>query len=349
MVYKRGNVWWVDISLNGKRVQRSAKTKMKTEAIEFHDRLKADLWRQSVFEEKPRRSWQEAAERWIREHESKKSLKEDLRRFVLLDAWLVDTYLDEITRDLVDKIKWDRAAQNKVLSPSERVSRAEVNRLLALLRSVLNAARDEWEWIEKAPKIKLFPEAPVTPRWINKREAKLLIEQLPSHLVAVVRMALASGLREQNILKLKWQNIDLARRVAWITGDETKNAKSLAVPLNEEAMSVLRSQRSKHTEFVFTYQGRPIKRANTSAWRKALHRAGIKNFRFHDLRHTWASWHIQAGTPIHILQELGGWQSTEMVRRYAHLAPDDLAIAAANNFMSRDKPVTVNGSSMKLS
>jgi integrase len=64
---------------------------------------------------------------------------------------------------------------------------------------------------------------------------------------------------------------------------------------------------------------------NTKAWKAALKRAGIENFRWHDLRHTWASWHAQAGTPLHVLQELGGWETTEMVRRYAHLGGDQLA------------------------
>lgn len=64
---------------------------------------------------------------------------------------------------------------------------------------------------------------------------------------------------------------------------------------------------------------------NNSAWIKALKRAGITDFRWHDLRHTWASWHVQAGTPLHVLQELGGWESAEMVRRHAHLSSEHLA------------------------
>ena len=64
---------------------------------------------------------------------------------------------------------------------------------------------------------------------------------------------------------------------------------------------------------------------STKAWYGGLKRAGIDNFRWHDLRHTWASWHVQNGTPLFVLQELGGWESVEMVRRYAHLAADHLA------------------------
>ena len=71
-----------------------------------------------------------------------------------------------------------------------------------------------------------------------------------------------------------------------------------------------------------------MEHVNGKAWRKALGRAGIKDFRWHDLRHTWASWHVQAGTPLNVLQEMGGWESASMVRRYAHLAADHLAAYA---------------------
>ena len=79
---------------------------------------------------------------------------------------------------------------------------------------------------------------------------------------------------------------------------------------------------------VFTYEGNPVKQVSTQAWYKALNRAGIESFRWHDLRHTWASWHVQNGTPLHVLQELGGWETPSMVRRYAHLAADHLAAYA---------------------
>ena len=64
---------------------------------------------------------------------------------------------------------------------------------------------------------------------------------------------------------------------------------------------------------------------NTKAWHAALERARIKDFRWHDLRHTWASWHVQNGTPLHVLQELGGWETVDMVRRYAHLSAEHTA------------------------
>ncbi len=68
-----------------------------------------------------------------------------------------------------------------------------------------------------------------------------------------------------------------------------------------------------------------MKQVNTKAWRQALARAGIEDVRWHDSRHTSASWLVHAGTPLNVLQEMGGWESVSMVRRYAHLAADQLA------------------------
>lgn len=76
---------------------------------------------------------------------------------------------------------------------------------------------------------------------------------------------------------------------------------------------------------MFSFRGKPITQVSTKAWYATLERAGIADFRWHDLRHTWASWHVQQGTPLYALQELGGWESPEMVRRYAHLAAEHLA------------------------
>jgi len=87
----------------------------------------------------------------------------------------------------------------------------------------------------------------------------------------------------------------------------------------------LRQQIGGHHKRVFSYKGKPITKASTLAWRKALDRAGIEDFCWHGLRHTWASWHVQAGTPLNVLQELGGWSDYKMVLRYSHLAPEHLS------------------------
>nr|WP_240905584.1 tyrosine-type recombinase/integrase [Thiorhodococcus mannitoliphagus] len=154
----------------------------------------------------------------------------------------------------------------------------------------------------------------------------------------MVRFSLSTGLREANVTGLEWSQVDLERRVAWIHPDQAKARRAIGVPLNTDAVLVLRRWEGRHPQRVFVYQRNntqgetewtPITKAGTAAWKKALKRAAIEDFRWHDLRHTWASWHVQSGTPLHVLQELGGWTSFEMVRKYAHLAPEHLAEHAA--------------------
>jgi len=145
--------------------------------------------------------------------------------------------------------------------------------------------------------------------------------------------SLATGLREANVTGLQWPDVDLERRVAWVHHDESKTKRALGVPLNVDAVLILRRWLGKHPTHVFCYTRQidgkpvaaPIAECNSAAWYKALKRAGIENFRWHDLRHSWASWHVQAGTPLHVLQEMGGWSSIDLVMRYAHLASEHLA------------------------
>ncbi|EFP4222977.1 site-specific integrase, partial [Shigella flexneri] len=118
---------------------------------------------------------------------------------------------------------------------------------------------------------------------------------------------------------------------------ESKSNRAIGVALNDTACRVLKKQIGNHHRWVFVYKESCTKPDGTkaptvrkmrydanTAWKAALRRAGIDDFRFHDLRHTWASWLVQAGVPLSVLQEMGGWESIEMVRRYAHLAPNHL-------------------------
>jgi integrase len=224
--------------------------------------------------------------------------------------------IDEITLDIIDVIKREKL---KV------AAKPTVNRYLALVRAILRRARDEWEWLDRTPKVRLFKEPAGRERSITSEQVRALLSELPLHQRDVVVFALATGLRQSNVVGLSWAQVNLDSGHAWIGAQQSKNRNAIAVPLNATAQDVLRRQLGKHMERVFTYAGRPIAWANTKAWRNALTRAGIENFRWHDLRHTWASWHRQSGTPTHELQRLGGWKSSVMVERYAHLAGDHLA------------------------
>jgi len=122
--------------------------------------------------------------------------------------------------------------------------------------------------------------------------------------------------------------VDLDRSTAWL--NQTKNGTPRGVPLNRDAVAVLEEQRGKHPQYCFTFRGEPIRwQLSNSGWVTALAKAGIADFRFHDLRHTWASWHRQAGTSCDELKDLGGWKSRVMVDRYAKFATENLVVAAA--------------------
>jgi integrase len=324
-IYQRGQnkTWWIQFTTpNGERVQRSAGTKVKQEAQELHDQLKAQAWREKRLGAKPRHTWQEAVIRWIKEQGHKNSIKTDIELLRWLDDHLHDKYLDEIDVIRVQLI------QNAKLETG--VKNGTVNRVMALLRAVLNKAAQEWQWLDKSPYVRMLPTAEKRIRWLTQEEAAKLLRELPSHLEAMVRFSLATGLRESNVTGLEWSQIDMQRRCAWIHPEQAKAKKAIAVPLNEDALAVIRSQIGKNHTHVFTYEGNPVTRANNHAWRKALKRAGIVDFRWHDLRHTWASWHIQNGTPLHVLQELGGWADSSMVLKYAHLSSDHLQSYAGN-------------------
>ena len=227
------------------------------------------MWDQHRLGVKPRRSWKDAVVRWLSETSEKATHHEDKRKLIWLHSFLGELTLNEITLDVIDEIK---AAKLK------EATKGTTNRYLALVRSILLRARDEWEWVDKVPKVRLFKETASRERSLTREEAGKLLDELPPHQRDVVLFALATGLRQMNVLKLEWSQIDLERRHAWI---------------------------------------------------HALQRAGITDFRWHDLRHTWATWQRQAGTPTHELQRLGGWLTGAMVERYAHLAPDHLASAAS--------------------
>ncbi|MEY3288285.1 MAG: hypothetical protein RLZZ419_527 [Pseudomonadota bacterium] len=331
-IYKRKETWWIQFTApDGRRVQQTAGTLIKQEAQELHDQLKAEAWRVKNLGDKPRHTWQEAVIRWLTEQSHKKSIETDKVHLRWLNEHLNSNRLDEINKAMIDKIK-----QAKLKTG---VSNSTVNRVLAILRAVLTRAKNDWDWLDSVPSIRLLPEPSGRVRWLTHSEANQLLKELPEHLQAMMRFTLATGLRESNVTKLEWRQIDMQRRCAWIHADQAKGNKAIAVPLNEDALTVIRSQLGKHYLRVFTFKGKIVNDANTKAWRNALKRTGIEDFRWHDLRHTWASWHIQNGTPLYVLKELGGWADLSMVLRYAHLSSRHLEEYAENS-KSCDKITT---------
>jgi len=315
--------WWVKLSpIRGESgpLQVSTGTAEKRKATEFHDRLKAERWEQEKLGVKPRRTWADAVVKFLDETSHKRSQAKDKGILRWPDPYLGHKYIDEVDRALIDHIKVARSTEG---------TQSTTNRYLAVIRSILRKSRDEWEWLEHIPKVSLYKEPDGRTRSLSLAEFQRLHSELPPHLADMALFTVATGLRQANVAKLEWLEVDMEQRHAWIPANKYKNGRPHAVPLNEIALAVLQKQIGKHKEYVFTFRGNPVANVSTKAWWAALERAGIENFRWHDLRHTFATWHRQAGTPTHELQRLGGWKTLAMVERYAHIAPEGLQIAAS--------------------
>ena len=315
-LYKRGPIYWASFTApDGTRVRCSTGTQDRQKAQEFFDKLKHESWRVSRMGEKPRHTWDEAALLWLEEKADKKSIESDKVILRFLTPILRGKYLDEITRADIVQIGEER---KRASSPSR------ANRYLALLRAILNRAVKIWEWLDKAPTVTLYKEPKRRIRYLTPDQIQLLMQELPDHQKPVVAFALLTGLRKSNILNLRWPQIDLTNKMITIAGKEMKNGNDHIVHLSNAAFQIVVAQIGKNPEYVFTLNGQKLKEVNTQAFRNALKRAGISDYRFHDNRHTWASMLVQNGVSLYELQEMGAWQSPEMVKRYAHLAPRKL-------------------------
>jgi len=270
------------------------------------------------------RIWQDAAVRWLREQGThhKATNEEDKRKLRWLDRFLADRDLETINRAVIDGITETKVA--------EGCSHATVNRIVALVRAILRKCARDWEWLDRAPSVRLLKEPTRRIRFLSHEQAQALLRELLPHLKAMALLTLQTGLRRANVTGLSWEQIDLARKLAWIHPDQAKARRAIPVPLNDTAMQVLRGQKGQHATYVFTFRNQKVLQVSGAAWYRALERTGIENFRWHDLRHTWASWHVQNGTALYALQELAGWETEKMVRRYARLSAEHLAAFVGN-------------------
>ncbi len=347
-LYKRPNspYWYATfIRADGRRARISTGTESKQAAQELAAQAAADSWRQRKLGERPLILWDQAVLQWLAEHgDQRKSLETIKDRLRWLTQHLTGTPVASIDAKRVRELKALKLAEPVRLggrATTKRAAPGTVNRMLSELRKILRYCHRQ-EWIDRIPHVDAMPEPKGDFRWLTRDEAGRLIAELPAHLASMAAFALATGLRAENVQGLEWRRVDLARRCAWIQGGQAKGGKPIAVPLNQDALHILARQQGAHPRWVFVYrpaakgghQGapEPIRaRLTTKAWKKAVERAGIEPCTFHDLRHTWASWHIQAGTPLKVLQELGAWSNLEMVQIYAHLAPGYVADYAGNS------------------
>ena len=316
-LYRRGRIWWVELTHNGRRIRESSGTADKKAAQEYHEKRKGELWRQARLGEKAPITWGEAIAKWLR----------------LKPRGMPDRY--RISSFGVTPKEWLPLSGSSLKFLDSYESPGSYNRALALVVAIHNAAGVQ------PPKVERRPNPPGRTRWLTAEEwgrLKKALEAESPLLAQAAEFTLATGLRENNVLELEWNQIDLQRRVAWLHGDQTKQKKALGVPLNDAACAILASRRGTHKQYVFAHpeSGKPLYKASNRAWYTALRKAKLKTFRWHDLRHTWASWAAMNGVRLEDIQQMGGWATAQMVQRYRHLSPEHLAESAA-----RVKPISL--------
>ena len=326
-LYRRPNsgFWWVRFTISGRRVRQSTGTANRAQAEEYETALRTRLWREARLGES-NHTFREAVEKYLAE--TTKATKEwDRARlnWFLKNEAFADLPLRELTREVLDAARTTLSVE---LAPST------VNHYLGTVRAVLRRAVHSG-WIERIPNVPLVQCKLGDPRWLSRNQFSRLVKLLPFHSAELARFAVATGLRRANITGLTWDRVDLKRGTVYIPGSQAKAGKGIPVALNREAVEVLKRWKGKDAKWVFVFRGKPVYQVTTATWRAACRRAGLPGFRFHDLRHTWASWQVQAGTPLLALQEMGGWASFEMVRRYAHLSPGHLRQYADNSLIRR--------------
>lgn len=329
---KASGVYFVDFRApDGSRIRGSTKTRERQAAQEYHDKLKADLWRQSMLGDVPDRVFEDGAKHLIEMSAGQRDYRTKLRHLEYWHQQFSGRSLRSLTvDDIIGALPTHSVAK---YGKSKPLSGATKNRYLATIIRMLSLCAAK-EWIDKVPKIPKYWEAEVRVRWEPPEVIKVLIGALRLGWMRDAALtAVATGMRQSELFGLKPNQIYLDTATAHITHDQAKSKQARSIPLNEDAMSVLKRRMESARRYVFTRDTGAevdvlIREPDKRDWLRACKAAGIEDFHWHDLRHTWASWHVQRGTPLLVLKELGGWETIEMVQKYAHLAPSHMAAHA---------------------
>lgn len=324
-LYRRPNSshWWCRFTLGGREVRQTTGTADRREAEEYETRLRSRYWRASKLGE-TFHTFGQAGERWLNDSRD----EHNSQRVAWFNVDMRDLPLRDITPEVI--------ASARDALRRDGLSQRTVDHYMAVLRAILRAAQG-WGWLDAVPKVPMFNPKRPDPRWLTRPQFLELVKHLPPHTADMARFAVATGLRRSNITGLTWDRVDLKRRTAYVQGSQAKAKKGIPIPLNSDAIAVLKRWKGRHEKYVFVFRGKKVYQVATKAWRKACKDAGQPGLHFHHLRHTWASWQVQAETPLSIVQALGGWETPAMVQVYAHLSPGHLAAYASATTLVKRK------------
>lgn len=327
---KDSNIWWLNLrDRHGKRIRESTHWSNKSAAQTVHNQRQVELWNETELAGVSVRTaytWAHARKAWMGVEKRSASEIYSLSKF---------------ERDFdPDALLHGTAAANIETALDFCKTAGTYMRYRTLVMAVFNLAKSRG-WIDSVPKVATRKDKKTKTRiWLTHEQWTALYNELPLHMKLMATFAIETGLRQANVLGLRWDHVDLANHRAWVDAADMKSDLALTVPLNTRAVLCLESAKlSRNPEgvFVFTYAGKPITEVKT-AFQSACVRAGLgkfteagyEGFTWHGLRHTWATWHVQNRTPLDVLQKLGGWADLRMVMHYAHHAPSHLASYAGN-------------------
>jgi integrase len=239
-------------------------------------------------------------------------------------AWwtehLGDYALSEIGKTLIIE------KRDKLLTGEKKRTNATVNRYMTALSHAFTIAINEWEWVQDHPmkKISKLPEPRGRIRFLDDDERQCLLEACQDNesLYLLVVLALSTGARHGELINLRWKDIDLKRQV--ITLHDTKNKERRVLPLAHHALELIKKHqaaRDKATDLLFPAPRNPQEVwSSRAAWDDAVEKAELNDFRFHDLRHSAASYLAMNGASLAEIAEVLGHKTLAMVKRYAHLS-----------------------------
>jgi integrase len=324
----RGNTYRAKIRLKGFPVQ-SASFERITDARKWIQQTESAIREGRHFKttESKRHTLVELIDRYIADVlPTKKSAKDQGQQLRWWKAEIGSHLLADVSPSLLaeyrDKLGREITAQGKRLSP------ASVVRYLAALSHVFTIAVKEWGWMEDNPiqKITKPKESRGRVRFLSDDERPILLKACKDsrnpYLYPVVILALSTGMRQGEIMELTWDDVDLNRGRAIL--HETKNNERRAVAITGHALELLKELnrvRRIDSNFLFPSKINRRKPINLRApWEAALKRADVEDFRFHDLRHSAASYLAMNGASLAEIAEVLGHKTLQMVKRYAHLS-----------------------------
>lgn len=331
-VYQKGKNWYIDYYVKGQRKRKKIGPSKKL-AIQVLKDVHVKIAKREylgVHEEK-KVLFEDFSNEYLEYSKANKSPSSHRRDEVALNPNLIPAfkgfYLFEITSPMIEKYKAERLKD---------VEPATVNREIACLRHMFNKAI-AWDYIKKSPlaEIKKLKEPPGRIRYLTQEEIEVLfkaIDQLPGrsgvYLRPIVVITLNTGMRKGEILDLKWKDVGLEHRK--ITIKKSKNNEVRTIPINETLYHELRKfPRHLKSEYVFCHGNGESFGNVRKSFEKAVEYAGIKDFTFHDLRHTFASYLVMSGSNLRAVQQLMGHKDIKMTMRYSHLSKEHLQEAVA--------------------